>query len=167
MDSFDVDDFVRRFTLATGLDVETVPTAEGQGCQRRFSIRANTGTEHTGDNKVTKEIFFKGCLSSITQNSGIKKHQEEVQVKLMTSLNDKSHGSLFLRIGAMAFGLGTLIYTGLEFLAFFEVPRTCRFWQVLQGVNPVLYMVFVFMQMYYIFMHSRLNVNKNKVETSQ
>ena len=38
-----------------------------------------------------------------------------------------------------------------------------RFWDVLQGVNPVLYMVFVFMQMYYIFMHSRLNVNKNKI----
>ncbi len=95
----------------------------------------------------------------LSQNQG-----EEVQVKLMTSLNDKSHGSLFLRIGAIAFGLGTLIYTGLEFLASFEVPRTCRFWQVLLGVNPVLYMVFVFMQMYYIFMHARLNVNKNKVK---
>ncbi len=81
----------------------------------------------------------------------------------MTSLNDRSHGSLFLRVGAVAFGLGTLIYTGLEFLTFFEVPRGCRFWQVLQGANPVLYMVFVFMQMYYIFVHSRLNVNRNKI----
>ncbi len=34
-------------------------------------------------------------------------------VKLMTSENDKSHGSMMLRVGAIAFGLGTLIYTGL------------------------------------------------------
>ena len=44
-----------------------------------------------------------------------------VYVKLMTSENEKSHGSLILRIGAIFFGLGTLIYAGLEFLTFFEV----------------------------------------------
>lgn len=71
---------------------------------------------------------------------------------------------LFCRIGAIAFGLGTLIYTGLEFLSFFEMPRTCTKWNILMGVNPVLYMIFVFMQMYYIFNHARLNVNKNKVK---
>ena len=80
----------------------------------------------------------------------------------MTSENEKSHGSVFLRVGALVFGLGTLIYTGLEFLTFFEVPRTCMSWDVLLGANPILYMVFVFMQMYYIFVHSRINVNKNK-----
>ena len=84
----------------------------------------------------------------------------------MTSENEKSHGSVFLRVGALVFGLGTLIYTGLEFLTFFEVPRTCMSWDVLLGANPILYMVFVFMQMYYIFVHSRINVNKNKVTLS-
>ena len=73
----------------------------------------------------------------------------EMWVKLMTSENDKSHGSLFLRIGAIAFGLGTLIYTGLEVLTFFEIPKTCSRWSVLLGVNPVLYMIFVFMQVIY------------------
>ena len=86
-----------------------------------------------------------------------------VYVKLMTSENEKNHGSLILRIGAIFFGLGTLIYTGLEFLLFFEIPQTCISWKILFGINPVLYMVFVFMQMYYIFMHSRININKNKV----
>lgn len=87
-----------------------------------------------------------------------------VYVKLMTSENEKNHGSLILRIGAIFFGLGTLIYTGLEFLLFFEIPQTCISWKILFGINPVLYMVFVFMQMYYIFMHSRININKNKVK---
>ena len=81
----------------------------------------------------------------------------------MTSENDRSHGSLFLRFGVLAFGLGTLIYVGLEFLSFFEVPRTCMERAILLGANPVIYMVFVFMQMYYIFVHSRININKNKV----
>jgi hypothetical protein len=70
----------------------------------------------------------------------------EMWVKLMTSENEKSHGSLFLRIGAIAFGLGTLIYAGLEFLTFFEIPKTCAGWTILLGVNPILYMIFVFMQ---------------------
>ena len=50
-----------------------------------------------------------------------------VYVKLMTSENEKSHGSLILRIGAIFFGLGTLIYAGLEFLTFFEVGLNYRF----------------------------------------
>ena len=92
--------------------------------------------------------------------------EKVIKVKLMTSQNDRSHGSLFLRFGVLAFGLGTLIYVGLEFLSFFEVPRTCMKWAILLGANPVIYMIFVFMQMYYIFVHSRINVNKNKVSWS-
>ena len=38
---------------------------------------------------------------------------------MMTSENDKSHGSMMLRIGAIAFGLGTMIYTGLGTVSFF------------------------------------------------
>eukprot|EP00094_Tigriopus_californicus_P010477 TCALIF_10106-PA protein Name:"Similar to Otop2 Otopetrin-2 (Mus musculus)" AED:0.10 eAED:0.10 QI:20/0.5/0.22/1/0.37/0.22/9/0/754 len=71
--------------------------------------------------------------------------------------------SLFLRLGAIVFGLGTLIYTGLEFLVFFEVPSSCPSWSVLLGINPILYMVFVFIQMYFVFMHARLNINRNKI----
>ena len=58
---------------------------------------------------------------------------------------------------------GTLIYTGLEFLTFFEISPNCIAWAIPFGANPILYMIFVFMQMYYIFMHSRININKNKV----
>lgn len=56
-----------------------------------------------------------------------------------------------------AFGLGTMIYNGLEFGAFFEVPFTSRCYMILRGVNPVLQMVFTFMQMYFIFMNSRVS----------
>ena len=39
----------------------------------------------------------------------------------------------------------------------------CSSWHILSGINPVLHMIFTFMQMYYLFMHSRLNINKNKI----
>ena len=55
----------------------------------------------------------------------------------------------------------------------------CSSWHILSGINPVLHMIFTFMQMYYlfmhsrsvivsmqmylVFMHSRLNINKNKI----
>ncbi|XP_026746625.1 proton channel OtopLc-like isoform X4 [Trichoplusia ni] len=80
-----------------------------------------------------------------------------------TSQNDHSHGSFFLRIGAIAFGLGTMIYNGLEFGTFFELPLESPCYLILKGVNPVLQMVFTFMQMYFIFMNSRLNIHRFKV----
>jgi len=55
---------------------------------------------------------------------------------MMTSESATSHGSLFLRIGAILFGLGTVIYSGMEFLTFFEIPKSCRGWSALLGANP-------------------------------
>ncbi|KAL4713515.1 hypothetical protein ACJJTC_007753 [Scirpophaga incertulas] len=80
-----------------------------------------------------------------------------------TSQNEHSHGSFFLRIGAIAFGLGTMIYNGLEFGTFFELPLESPCYLILKGINPVLQMVFTFMQMYFIFMNSRLNIHRFKV----
>ena len=68
-------------------------------------------------------ILFPLCLH--TRSPSDPNHV--VYVKLMTSENEKSHGSLILRIGAIFFGLGTLIYAGLEFLTFFEVGLNYRF----------------------------------------
>ncbi|XP_044747991.1 proton channel OtopLc isoform X8 [Coccinella septempunctata] len=83
--------------------------------------------------------------------------------KRKTTQNDHSHGSFFLRIGAIAFGLATMIYNGLEFGTFFEIPFTSPCYMILKGVNPVLQMIFTFMQMYFIFMNSRLNIHRFKV----
>ena len=100
----------------------------------------------TGELQSLLSVLFSltGSRNSIENDSEEPNH--EMWVKLMTSENEKSHGSLFLRIGAIAFGVGTLIYTGLEFLTFFEIPKDCSRWSSLLGVNPVLYMIFVFMQ---------------------
>lgn len=51
-----------------------------------------------------------------------------------------------------------MIYNGLEFGAFFETPFTSPCYMILRGVNPVLQMIFTFMQMYFIFMNSRVSI---------
>lgn len=56
----------------------------------------------------------------------------------------------------VAFGLGSMIYIGLEIGSFFETPMTSPCHQILKGVNPLLQMIFTFMQMYFIFMNSRV-----------
>ena len=76
--------------------------------------------------------------------------------KLKVSDNEHSHGSFFLRAGAVAFGLGTMIYDGLEFGAFLEVPTDSPCFALLRGLNPVLHAAFVFLQMYFIFISARV-----------
>ncbi|XP_076056135.1 uncharacterized protein LOC143034090 isoform X4 [Oratosquilla oratoria] len=85
--------------------------------------------------------------------------------KHKTSINNHSHGSFFLRIGAIAFGLGTMIYNGLEFGVFFEIPMSSPCYQILRGVNPLLQLVFTFMQMYFIFMNARIQLEPPSVYT--
>jgi len=54
------------------------------------------------------------------------------------------------------FGLGTMIYNGLELGSFFEIPWKSPCYQVLRGINPILQMIFTFSQMYFVFMNARV-----------
>ncbi len=100
--------------------------------------------------------------------------------KMKVSDNEHSHGSFFLRAGAVgeinifqftkfwfifilflffyekAFGLGTMIYDGLEFGAFLEVPPESPCFALLRGLNPILHASFAFLQMYFIFVSARV-----------
>ncbi|XP_044729806.1 proton channel OtopLc isoform X4 [Chrysoperla carnea] len=110
------------------------------------------------------------------ENEKKKKHQFQDNVDLEAAVvtsrpmrkrkptqHDNSHGSFFLRIGAIAFGLGTMIYNGLELGTEFEVPMTSPCYEILRVVNPILQMLFTFMQMYFIFLNSRVNILRFKV----
>ncbi|XP_048516740.1 uncharacterized protein LOC109540422 isoform X13 [Dendroctonus ponderosae] len=105
-------------------------------------------------------------INNVDVESGVALTQQSAQLskcKRKTTQNDHSHGSFFLRIGAIAFGLGTMIYNGLEFGVFFEIPLNSPCYMILRGINPLLQMIFTFMQMYFIFMNSRLNIHRFKV----
>ncbi|CAB3373036.1 Hypothetical predicted protein [Cloeon dipterum] len=104
-----------------------------------------------------------GGATSPLQEKGSSHDLLEKPRKRKTSESDNGHGSFFLRVGAIAFGLGTMIYNGLEFGSWFEIPVHSDCYSVLRGANPVLQMIFTFMQMYFIFMNSRLNIHRFKV----
>jgi len=58
---------------------------------------------------------------------------------------------------SLELSLSTLIYDGLEFGAFMEVPSDSPCFSLLRGVNPVLHAVFAFLQMYFIFVSARVS----------
>lgn len=132
------------------------PTGSGAAyrCPKKITILENL-RRTVGD----KAQPNKGLDAATAQSGGVPPRLKKQRI----SENDRSHGSLFLRIGAIAFGLGTMVYNGLEFGSFFEIPSTSPCYSVLLGINPVLQMVFTFAQMYFIFMNARLNIHKFKV----
>ncbi|XP_076362780.1 proton channel OtopLc-like isoform X2 [Tachypleus tridentatus] len=71
-------------------------------------------------------------------------------------------GSFYLRLGAVAFGVGSMIYSGLEFGQFFELKRKSHCYNILYGLTPSIRMAFTFIQLYFIFLNSRVAIKKFK-----
>lgn len=152
-------------------DKEAKEGKDGKDGKDKKDGKKEGKSKDKGKDKEEKEKASKEAK----KQSQFQQHQQQDIVELeagpvarparrrKTSQNDHSHGSFFLRIGAIAFGLGTMIYNGLEFGTFFELPLESPCYLILKGVNPVLQMVFTFMQMYFIFMNSRLNIHRFKV----
>nr|CAD7393884.1 unnamed protein product [Timema cristinae] len=57
------------------------------------------------------------------------------------------YGSFYLRMGAVAFGIGSMIYSGLEFGQYFELEKNTNCHNVLLAVTPATRMAFVILQM--------------------
>ncbi|KAJ8976142.1 hypothetical protein NQ317_018114 [Molorchus minor] len=74
------------------------------------------------------------------------------------------YGSFYLRMGAVAFGIGSMIYSGLEFGQYFEVEQNTKCHNVLLALTPATRMVFIFIQMYFIFLNNeQMRVYKHKL----
>jgi hypothetical protein len=55
-----------------------------------------------------------------------------------------------------AFGIGSMIYSGLEFGQYFEVERDTKCHNVLLALTPATRMAFTFIQMYFIFLNNEV-----------
>nr|CAD7444731.1 unnamed protein product [Timema bartmani] len=130
------------------------PIIGAKGVLRNLRSSKDVNLNDGGGDSPTQEKLTGSCggQDSVELESGTTRGCR----KRKTSQNIHSHGSFFLRVGAIAFGLGTMIYNGLECGAFFEIPFNSPCYQILRGINPVLQMIFTFMQMYFIFMNSRV-----------
>lgn len=72
-------------------------------------------------------------------------------------------GSFYLRVGAVIFGIGSMIYSGLEFGQFFELESKEHCYNFLYGFTPGSHVAFTFIQLYFIFMNSRVIVSRHKL----
>ncbi|KAM3967929.1 proton channel OtopLc [Aphomia sociella] len=73
------------------------------------------------------------------------------------------YGSFYLRMGAVAFGIGSMIYSGLEFGQYWELERDTNCHNVLLALTPATRMAFIFIQMYFIFLNNEMKVYKHKI----
>lgn len=71
---------------------------------------------------------------------------------------DPQTGSFYLRLGAVGFGIGSMIKSGLHFGEYFEMTSSPVCSHVLFGMRPVLHLCFTFIQLYFVFLNSQMLV---------
>ena len=54
------------------------------------------------------------------------------------------------------FGVGSMIFSGLEFAQYFEVDISSHCRDIMLAITPAARMVFTFIQMYFIFLNSKV-----------
>lgn len=74
------------------------------------------------------------------------------------------YGSFYLRVGAIAFGIGSMVYSGLEFGQYFELKADDSCQNILIALNPATRMLLTIFQMQFIFLNTKeLNMTRHKV----
>nr|CAH0099300.1 unnamed protein product [Daphnia galeata] len=83
---------------------------------------------------------------------------EDSPSRTIDNMGTQNYGSFYLRIGAVAFGVGSMIYSGLEFAQYFESDPGSECHNILMAVTPAARMIFTFIQMYFIFLNAKMAV---------
>lgn len=74
------------------------------------------------------------------------------------------YGSFYLRVGAIAFGIGSMVYSGLEFGQYFELKSEDKCQNALIALNPAARMILTIVQMQFIFLNTKeLHMTRHKV----
>ncbi|CAH2229712.1 jg2262 [Pararge aegeria aegeria] len=102
---------------------------------------------------------------STTTTTHMPPHLAGKRLSLGFALTSRTHhyGSFYLRMGAVAFGIGSMIYSGLEFGQYWELERNTNCHNVLLALTPATRMAFIFIQMYFIFLNNEMKVYKHKI----
>ncbi|XP_071055773.1 proton channel OtopLc-like isoform X2 [Onthophagus taurus] len=115
-------------------------------CQKEESISGEESDRETSENTTSSSIF-RPRRSSL----------QAIPAK-------QSYGSFYLRMGAVAFGIGSMIYSGLEFGQYFEQERNTKCHNIFLALTPATRMAFIFIQMYFIFLNNeQMRVYKHKI----
>ncbi len=69
---------------------------------------------------------------------------------------DTDSGSFYLKMGSLVFAIGSIIYTCLEMGVFVE-NNSC--FNIVIGIEPCFFVIFVMLQLYFIFRSSQVSVS--------
>ena len=72
------------------------------------------------------------------------------------------YGSFYLRVGCVIFGIGSMIYSGIEMGMVMEVffeTSSCQN-DVFSIIRPLLQLTYVFVQMYFVFLNQKVSKAK-------
>ena len=67
------------------------------------------------------------------------------------------HFLIFRLTPLEAFGVGSMIYSGLEFAQYFETVPGSECHNILMAATPAVRMAFTFIQMYFIFLNAKVD----------
>ncbi|CAH1399359.1 unnamed protein product [Nezara viridula] len=113
---------------------------------------------------IKKNSRYIHLQDSIKRKVCEKQSIEEPKHKFESATTASRYGSFYLRMGAAAFGIGSMIYSGLEFGQYFELVRNVNCSSVLMAVTPAVRMAFVMIQLQFIFMSDKQkNLSKYRI----
>ncbi|XP_063224706.1 proton channel OtopLc-like [Bacillus rossius redtenbacheri] len=131
--------------------------------KRRASRRRSSGKR--SDSAESSESVDGNNHTDLDTSTGTDSNcrvSHRAQVAELTS-QQQHFGSFYLRMGAVAFGIGSMIYSGLEFGQYFELERDTKCHNVLLALTPATRMAFIFIQMYFIFLNNeQMKVHKHR-----
>jgi len=157
--------YVYIFLINPKTKLPNLPTVEFCNLSKGFTFPTNI--DHNGplDSTATSQSTFEdetGDASFIkfSQSTPFRKRSNTNKISYQTEGN---FGSFYLRLGALAFGAGGVIYGLLEvgqYLEPEEVLQDCENFIAL--INPACRSLFIFAQMYFIFLNTKLTIYKYK-----
>uniref|UniRef100_A0A4Y0BNS3 Otopetrin n=1 Tax=Anopheles funestus TaxID=62324 RepID=A0A4Y0BNS3_ANOFN len=94
----------------------------------------------------------------------IKSYHEKTNSSSSSKKRIPHFGSFYLRVGAIAFGIGTMVYSGLEFGQYFELNASPGCSSIFIALTPAARMILSLVQMQFIFLNtSDLDMARHKV----
>ncbi|XP_071527937.1 LOW QUALITY PROTEIN: uncharacterized protein [Panulirus ornatus] len=112
-------------------------------------------------------VIIDNCPSITASKENLTKHEDPEAGSITSfgtlkrahiSRSKTSRTSFYLRVGALVFGLGTLIFNGLEIAMHSTMKSECV--KDIVFAHPILQALFTFLQMHFLFVNSEVIVEK-------
>ncbi|XP_060075584.1 proton channel OtopLc-like [Ylistrum balloti] len=119
--------------------------------------------KHLGVRDIAKALSRR-LSSSKTPPTFVSDQRKHGHAIIYQSINyPNCTGSFYIRLGAVLFGVGSMVDSGLHFgqhLQAFDGQSLCN--KPIEAAKPFAHLVFTFVQLYFIFLNSKLCIHNNR-----